>query len=117
MALKRLRVYELQFIESDFKTTDDTIPLPRWEIQIDGPHGSRQVGTIEQSAAEGAFIVFDRSYIGRAYGQQRYFDDLVGRKKATFADIDEAKKFAAKQLKKYPDPPKKSDYLRQAVNN
>ena len=113
MALKRRQVYQPQFIESDFQTTDDTIPLPRWEIQIDG----REVGAIELSAAEGAFIVFDRSYIGRAYGQQRYFDDLVGRENATFADIDDAKKFAAKQLKKYPDPPKKNDYLRQAINN
>jgi hypothetical protein len=85
----------------------------KWEIRIDG----REVGTIEQDSVKYTFIVYDRSYIGRAYGQQRYFDDLVGVKKATFADIDDAKKFAAKQLKKYPNPPKKSDYLRQAINN
>ena len=88
-------------------------PFHRWEIYIN----DRRVGAIEKDSVESVFIVFDRSYLGKAYGQQRYFYDLVGRKNATFSDLDEAKKFIAKQLKKYPDPPKKSDYLRQAANN
>ena len=88
-------------------------PFYRWEIYIN----DRRVGAIEKDSVESAFIVFDRPYLGKAYGQQRYFYDLVGRKNATFYDLDEAKKFIAKQLKKYPDPPKKSDYLRQAANN
>ena len=76
-----------------------------------------KVGRISENITKDAFYVRDNVYLGKALGNQRYFADLVGSESATFADIDEAKKFAAKQLKKYPDPPKKSDYLRQAANN
>tara|TARA_R110001583_G_C5380869_1_gene383687 strand:+ start:186 stop:524 length:339 start_codon:yes stop_codon:yes gene_type:complete len=85
----------------------------KWEIRIDG----YMVGYISENTPKDAFYVKDRGYLGRALGQQRYFAGLVGHENSTFADIDDAKKFAAKQLKKYPNPPKKNDYLRQAINN
>ncbi len=74
---------------------------PSWAILIDG----HEIGRIEWSLTRDSYYVADRQYIGRALGQQRWFDDLVGDKNATFNNIDEAKKFVASQLKNYPNAP------------
>ena len=75
-----------------------------WKIQID----DNKVGTITEEPHGWGYIyhVYDKSYIGRALGQQRWFDDLVGIEGATFANIDDAKKFIDKQLENYPKSPK-----------